>query len=99
MKAAVAKPLRQQLHHPYVKQFFSGGTNSLRPSGTQRGAWHLCSRPGQHPNNLLVTRWATSCSRPTSNTASPSDRLPAGALFADIGNVVINEDPTGPAGS
>ena len=101
VKAAVAKPYGNSSTIPYVKQFFSGGTNSLRAFRARSvGPGTYAPDPDSIPNNLLVDQVGDILFE-----ANLEYRFPIGtgylrgALFADIGNVwLINEDPDRPGG-
>ena len=96
VKAAVAVPYGNSSTIPYVKQFFSGGTNSLRAFRARSvGPGSYAPDPDSIPSNLLVDQVGDILFE-----ANLEYRFRIGtgylrgAFFADLGNVwLINEDP------
>ena len=82
---------------PYVKQFYTGGTNSLR--GFRARSVGPGSYISPQDDNLLVDQVGDLKLEANMEFRFGLSGIVKGALFADVGNVwLLNEDPTRPGG-
>ncbi|MBK9289297.1 MAG: BamA/TamA family outer membrane protein [Flavobacteriales bacterium] len=83
---------------PYVKQFYTGGTNSLR--GFRARSVGPGSYISPQNDNLLVDQVGDLKLEANMEYRFGLSGIVKGALFADVGNVwLLNEDPTRPGGA
>lgn len=83
---------------PFVKQFFSGGTNSLR--GFRARSVGPGSFVSMADNNLLIDQVGDIKLEANAEYRFTFSGIFKGALFADAGNVwLLNEDPQRPGGT
>ena len=94
---SVAVPYGNSNTVPYVKQFFSGGTNSIR-AFRARSVGPGTYRPDDNDNLLIDQVGDIKFEANTEYRFTISGPV-KGALFADAGNVwLLNEDPQRPGG-
>jgi outer membrane protein assembly factor BamA len=99
--ASIAIPFGNSSTVPYVKQFYSGGTNSLRGFRARSiGPGSYSPDPTNDSNGtLLVDQVGDIKFESNMEYRFPITGFFKGALFADVGNVwLYNEDPQRPGG-
>lgn len=91
-------PIGNSTVMPYVKQFYSGGTNSIR-AFTARSIGPGAYEPPESSNNLLIDQTGEIKLEANAEYRFPLAGYLKGALFADFGNIwLVNEDSLRPGG-
>jgi len=96
--SGVGVPYGQSEVMPYIKQFYAGGTNSMR-AFRARSLGPGSYEPSIDQENILVDQTGDIKLEVNIEYRFPIVSYLKGALFADVGNIwLVNEDPLRPGG-